>query len=745
MTDVANREKLRLTPEEVDALVGGYHGDPFSALGPHAYELNGKECLVVRAFLPRAREVQVKAGDQLYPMEKVHPDGLFEAVIDPAPSHFAYTLVQTDDAENVTEFYDPYSFGPILTEFDLHLIQEGTHFRTYEKLGAHLTEVNGVKGVAFAVWAPNALRVSVVGDFNQWDGRVHPMRNYPGQGIWEIFLPGLGEGTVYKYEIKSRLDDYLVEKADPYGFFSEVRPKTASRVADLGKYRWQDEAWQAEGRAKHNSLKSPISVYEVHLGSWRRRWNATSLEESYLTYRELAEQLVGYVREMGYTHIELLPISEHPFDGSWGYQTTGYYAVTSRYGPPEDFMYLVDLCHQNNIGVILDWVPAHFPKDQAGLGYFDGTHLYEYADPRKGEQPDWGTLIFNFGRNEVRNFLLSNALFWLDKYHIDGLRVDAVASLLYLDYSRKEGEWVPNVYGGRENLEAIDFIRRFNELVHLEHPSVLTSAEDSTAWPMVTRPTYMGGLGFDLKWNMGWMHDMLEYMEQDPVHRRYHHDRLTFSLMYAFNENFILPLSHDEVVHLKKALLDKMPGDAWQKFANLRALYGYMYTHPGKKLLFMGGEFGQWNEWNEREALQWELLDWPSHQGLQRYVKALNDLYRNEPALHEVDDSWEGFQWLEFRDNENSTLSFLRRAKDPGNELLVACNFTPVPRYNYRIGVPKAGYYPEILNSDAAEFWGSNVGNLGGVNSEDGGWGGQPHSISLTLPPLAVVIFRSPR
>jgi 1,4-alpha-glucan branching enzyme len=464
-----------------------------------------------------------------------------------------------------------------------------------------------------------------------------------------------------------------------------------------------------------------------------------------MSYRELAVELVGYVKQMGFTHIELLPVSEHPFDGSWGYQTIGYYAATSRFGPPQDLMYLIDRCHQNNIGVFLDWVPAHFPKDQHGLALFDGTHLYEHADPRQGEHADWGTLIFNFGRNEVRNFLLSNALFWLDKYHIDGLRVDAVASLLYLDYSKGPGQWVPNQYGGRENLEAIDFIRRFNELVHLENPQVLTSAEDSTAWPMVTKPTFLGGLGFDMKWNMGWMHDMLDYMEQDPVFRRYHHNSLTFSLMYAFNENYILPFSHDEVVHLKKSLLDKMPGDAWQKFANLRAIYGYMYTHPGKKLLFMGNEFGQWSEWNERTALQWDLLDYPSHRGMQKYVEELNRLYQAEPALYEVDDSWEGFQWLELRDNENSTLAFLRRAKDPSDELIVVLNFTPVPRANYRIGVPTPGYYQEIFNSDSSEFWGGDVGNYGGKESENLAWGGHFHSLNLTIPPLGILILRSPR
>jgi 1,4-alpha-glucan branching enzyme len=500
-----------------------------------------------------------------------------------------------------------------------------------------------------------------------------------------------------------------------------------------------------EERLKKNTINSAISIYEVHLGSWRRRWNARGHDESYLTYRELADQLVKYVKDLGFTHIEVMPITEHPFDGSWGYQTVGYYAVTSRFGSPQDFMYLVDICHQNGIGIILDWVPAHFPKDQYGLGYFDGTHLYEHDDPRQGEHQEWGTFIFNFGRNEVRNFLLSNALFWMDKYHIDGLRVDAVASMLYLDYARPGGDWIPNQYGGRENLEAVSFVKKFNELTHAEFPNVLTCAEESTDWPMVTRPTYMGGLGFDLKWNMGWMHDMLDYMKYDPIYRRYHHSNITFSLMYAFSENFILPFSHDEVVHLKRSMLDKMPGDIWQKFANLRALYGYMFTHPGKKLLFMGSEFGQWKEWSEREALQWTLLDYPSHGGLTKFVAALNNIYKTEPALYEVDNSWTGFQWLELRDSETSTLCFLRRANDPNNELIVACNFTPVPRYNYRLGVPSPGFYTEILNSDSSEFWGSNMGNLGGVYSENIGWGGHYHSISITLPPLGVVIFRSPK
>ncbi|MDB5081932.1 MAG: glgB [Chloroflexi bacterium] len=745
MTELANREKLNLSDSEMAALVKGHHGNPFAALGPHLYDLDGTSYLVIRAFIPTAREMQVKVDNKLYQMDKVHNDGLFQVALAGQPQNLSYQLAATDHSDRQTVFHDPYAFSQTLTDYDLHLIKEGNHFHTYDKLGAHLTEQNGVKGVAFAVWAPNALRVSIIGDFNSWDGRVLPMRNHPSHGIHEMFVPGLVEGTVYKYEVRSNFTDYPVEKSDPYGFFSEVRPQTASIVTDLDRYEWQDQAWSGGNRAKRNALGAPISIYEVHLGSWRRRWGASGHDESYMSYRELADQLVDYVKDMGFSHIELLPVSEHPFDGSWGYQTIGYFAATSRFGPPQDLMYLIDRCHQNNIGVFLDWVPAHFPKDQHGLALFDGTHLYEHADPRQGEHADWGTLIFNFGRHEVRNFLISNALFWLDKYHIDGLRVDAVASLLYLDYSREPGQWVSNQYGGRENLEAIDFIRRFNELVHLEYPETLTSAEDSTAWPMVTKPTFLGGLGFDLKWNMGWMHDMLDYMVQDPIYRRYHHNSLTFSLMYAFNENYVLPFSHDEVVHLKKSLLDKMPGDAWQKFANLRAIYGYMYTHPGKKLLFMGGEFGQWKEWNERTALDWDLLNYPSHRGMQKYVQTLNRLYESEPALYEVDDSWEGFQWLELRDNENSTLAFLRRAKDPDNELIIALNFTPVPRQNYRIGVPKPGYYQEILNSDSSEFWGNDVGNLGGVQSEDMGWGGHFHSLNLTIPPLGMVILRSPR
>jgi 1,4-alpha-glucan branching enzyme len=728
-----------LSPQIIDSIVRGYNGDPFSVLGPHAVTKDGQPAVAIRAFLPWATSLQVaRDAGTVYEMECIHPDGFFEAVI-PTAGPFGYTLRATDPVGHVVDLIDPYSFGPLLTDYDLYLIGEGTHHRTYEKLGAHIREVGGVRGVHFAVWAPNALRVSVVGNFNNWDGRVYPMRFHPAQGIWEIFLPGLGEGEAYKYEIKSRFNDYLVEKADPYGFYSELRPRTASVVADLTRYTWSDTEWMSN-RVKNNGQDSPIAIYECHLGSWQRNQEQGN---RWLTYRELAHQLVDYVKYMGFTHIELMPVSEHPFDGSWGYQTTGYYAVTSRYGTPEDFMYFVDRCHQASIGVFLDWVPAHFPKDISGLNYFDGTHLYEHADPRLGEHPDWGTLVFNFGRNEVRNFLLSNALFWLDKYHIDGLRVDAVASLLYLDFSRQEGAWVPNKFGGRENLDAIDFLKRFNEVVHLEHPDILTMAEDSTAWPMVTKPTFLGGLGFDFKWNMGWMHDMLDYLSYNPIYRRYHHNLITFSLMYAFSENFLLPLSHDEVVHLKNSLLNKMPGDGWQQFANLRTLLGYMFTHPGKKLLFMGGEFGQRSEWSEERSLDWHELNNESHQKLHRYVHDLVHAYNNEPALWQVDNSWEGFQWMAANDNENSVISFVRRGKDPNDLILVVCNFTPQPRYNYCIPAPRAGYYQEILNSDSESYWGSNLGNMGGAEAYPQDWSSTGYAICLTLPPLSTLLLKA--
>ena len=630
-----------------------------------------------------------------------------------------------------------YPFPQILTDFDLHLLGEGTHYKNYEKLGAHVREVKGVNGVHFAVWAPNAEAVSVIGDFNKWDGNSHKMRMLGSSGIWEIFIPGLSEGEIYKFNIKSKSGEVL-EKADPYAFSSEIRPKSASIVYDIDKYTWNDAKWLSE-REHHNALDAPISMYEVHLGSWMR---VPEDGNRYLTYRELAKKLAEYVKEMGYTHVQLMPVTEYPLDASWGYQTIGYFAPTSRFGKPEEFMYFVDYMHQNGIGIILDWVPAHFPKDGHGLARFDGTCLYEHADPRKGEHQDWGTLIFNYGRNEVRNFLLSNALFWLDKYHIDGLRVDAVASMIYLDYSRQPGEWIPNQYGGNENLEAIDFLKRFNEVLHSTHPGVLTIAEESTAWTGVSRPTYLGGLGFSLKWNMGWMNDTLRYFSKDPIHRKYEHDNLTFSLLYAFTENFILVLSHDEVVHGKRSLLDKMPGDFQQRFANLRALYGYMYGHPGKKLLFMGGEIGQWWEWNHDESVHWHLLQYESHHGLQRYVRDLNRLYQSEPALYEVDFDYHGFEWIDFRDAEGSIISFIRRGKDPEDFLVFVYNFTPVARMGYRVGVPKGGFYKEVMNSDSGSYWGGNMGNFGGIWADEMPWHGRAASLSLTIPPLSMVVMK---
>ncbi len=627
----------------------------------------------------------------------------------------------------------------VLTDFDLHLIGEGTHYKNYEKLGAHVVEVNGARGVHFAVWAPNAKKVSVIGDFNHWDGKKHPMKLLGDSGIWEIFIPGLDEGELYKFEVKSKYRGYKEQKTDPFAFYFEVRPKTAAIVYNIeNKHKWQDAEW-IEMRRKKNWFESPVTIYEVHLGSWMR---VPEDNNRFLTYRELADKLIPYTKELGFTHIELLPISEHPLDASWGYQTIGYFAPTSRHGKPEDLMYFVDKCHQNEIGVIIDWVPAHFPKDAHGLGYFDGTCLYEHEDPRKGEHRDWGTLIFNYGRNEVANYLISNALFWLEKYHIDGLRVDAVASMLYLDYSREQGDWIPNIYGGNENLEAIDFLKKFNEVVHRYHPGVLTIAEESTAWPGVSKPTYLGGLGFSMKWNMGWMHDTLEYFSKDPIYRKYHANNLTFSMLYAFSENFILPFSHDEVVHGKRSMLDKMPGDMWQKFANLRALYGYMYGHPGKKLLFMGSEFGQWREWNFDESLDWHLLQYEPHRGLQRFVSDLNRLYKTEPAMHEVDFQWHGFEWIDFHDSDNSVISFIRRAKNHDDFLVFIFNLTPVPRFGYRIGVPTVGFYREILNSDSEIYWGGNIGNAGGVYADNVPCHGRHHSLNLILPPLSVLIFK---
>ncbi|MEF3169464.1 MAG: 1,4-alpha-glucan branching protein GlgB [Deltaproteobacteria bacterium] len=628
-----------------------------------------------------------------------------------------------------------------LSDFDLYLFMEGTHYRTWERLGAHPGVKNGVQGTWFAVWAPNAERVAVIGDFNGWDSARNPLVSRGDSGIWEGFVPAVGKGALYKYAIESRFGDYRAEKTDPYGFFSELRPKTASVVWDLSGYEWGDGEWMAS-RAQKNALDAPISIYEVHLGSWMR---VPEEGNRWLTYRELAPKLAGYVKEMGFTHVEFLPVSEHPLDASWGYQTLGYFSPTSRFGTPQDFMYLVDVLHQNGIGVIIDWVPAHFPTDGHGLGFFDGTHLYEHADPKKGLHADWGTFIFNYGRTEVANFLLSNANFWLEVYHIDGLRVDAVASMLYLDYSRKDGEWIPNEYGGRENLEAIAFLKRLNELVYRYHPDCMTIAEESTDWAMVSRPTYLGGLGFGFKWNMGWMHDTLRYFSKDPIHRKYHHNDLTFSLLYAFHENFVLPFSHDEVVHGKGSMIGKMPGDDWQRFANLRLLYGYMYTHPGKKLLFMGNEIGQWAEWNHDASLEWHLLQYAPHEGLRYWVKDLNSLLRSEPALHELDFTPEGFQWINCHDSLQSVLSYLRRGRDPEDVICCVCNFTPVPRYDYRIGVPFPGFWKEVLNSDSTYYGGSGVGNLGGVEAVSVPAFGHDHSLSVTLPPLGIVIFRRAR
>jgi 1,4-alpha-glucan branching enzyme len=618
------------------------------------------------------------------------------------------------------------------------LFAEGTFYKAYATMGAHLRTVQGVTGVHFVVWAPNAHRVSVVGDYNQWDGRRHPMTNRGATGLWELFIPDLPDGTLYKYEIRPRGQDAPLLKADPYAFAAELRPRTASVVHDLSRYQWNDRPWMT-ARAQRNPLTTPLSIYEVHLGSWMR---VPEEQNRWLTYRELASKLIPYAKDMGYTHLELMPVTEHPFDGSWGYQATGYFAATSRYGSPEEFMAFVDAAHQADLGVLMDWTPAHFPDDPHGLSQFDGTHLYDHADPRLGYHPDWHSRIFNYDRTEVRNFLLNSALFWLDTYHIDGLRVDAVASMLYLDYARKPGEWIPNQFGGHENIGAVTLLKDMNVLIHREHPGAITLAEESTAWSGVSRPTYVGGLGFTFKWNMGWMHDMLVYFSREPVHRMFHQDQLTFGLLYAFTENFVLVLSHDEVVHGKRALLDKMPGDSWQRFANLRALFGYMHGHPGKKMLFMGGEFGQWCEWNHDSSLEWHLCQFDPHAGLQRLVRDLNWLHQQEPALHEVDHEWSGFQWIDFNDAQHSVIAFLRKAKDPTDQIVCLCNFTPVPRYDYRVGVPLDGYYRELINTDSALYGGSNVGNAGGVDSTSIPCHGLAHSLVVTLPPLSVLFLK---
>jgi 1,4-alpha-glucan branching enzyme len=724
-----------LPPDEVDRFVAGEHSDPFRLLGPHRVG----DGLEIRVFRPDARRIDIvldQHPEEPIAAQKIQQDGFFCATVRNATRHLPYHIRVTawDGSHYLTR--DPYQFGPIMGEVDLHLFAEGQHWNIYDKFGAHLRTIGDATGVYFAVWAPNAQRVSVVGDFNGWDGRVNPMRKLIGSGVWELFLPGIKQGAHYKFEIRAQTGALLL-KSDPFAFFNQHGKSTASLVYDLERYAWNDGGWM-ESRRTRNWPSSPISIYEVHLGSWRRK-----AEEGnrHLSYLELTETLLPYVLEMGYTHIELLPVAEHPFEGSWGYQVTNYYAPTSRFGTPDEFRHFIDKCHQVGIGVILDWVPAHFPKDAHALAEFDGTHLYEHMDPRQGEQQDWGTLIFNFGRNEVRNFLIGNALFWLDKYHIDGLRVDAVASMLYLDYSRQPGQWIPNVYGGRENLDAIYFLKRFNEVCYEHFPGIMTIAEESTAWPGVSRPTYLGGLGFGFKWNMGWMHDFLQYMSLDPIFRRFHHGNITFSLLYAFQENFVLVLSHDEVVYGKRSLLSKMPGDEWQKFANLRMFLAWMYGHPGKKLLFMGSEFGQLNEWNHDTSLDWQLVSLPPHDGLRRLVQHLNYIYKSEPALWQLDDSYEGFDWIDLHDADNSVVSFLRKSRE-GDVVAFVVNATPMVRYDYRLGVPESGFYREFINTDAETYGGSNVGNFGGIQTQDIPWMGREHSILIHLPPLATLAFK---
>ena len=729
-----------LTLDSIQRFLEGSEEELSRFLGPRLIEHDGRPAWAVRAFLPRTKQAWVvdSAHRVHWPMRHLHAGGFFEACLpwttDGKPVD--YLLKVADEQGHMHTMRDPYAFQPWLTDFDLYLHGEGTHWRVYEKLGARLRTVDGVAGTNFAVWAPNARDVSVVGDFNQWDGRRHPMRRHIPAGVWELFIPDLGAGEKYKFRV-TQGNGQVVDKSDPYGLAAELPPRTASVVTDLGHFRWQDAEWLSR-RAESDFLHQPLSIYEVHLGSWRR----TGSGHGWLNYRDLAHQLVSYCREQGHTHIELLPVAEHPYSGSWGYQTVGYYAVTSRHGTPDDFMYFVDYCHRHGIGVIIDWVPAHFPKDGHGLARFDGTALYEHEDRRLGEHPDWGTLIFNYGRNEVRNFLVANAMFWIDQYHIDGLRVDAVASMLYLDYSREEGDWLPNEYGGRENLAAIEFLKTFNREVHGAHPGVLTIAEESTAWPGVSRPVDGGGLGFSLKWNMGWMNDTLRYFRHDPVHRSHHHDELTFSLIYAFNENFILPLSHDEVVHGKGSLLDQMPGDLWQKFANLRLLYSYMWTHPGKKLVFMGDEIAQWTEWSHDGSVDWDLLQWDTHGGVKRLIADLNRLHLSEPALYELDFDAAGFEWIDCQSRADSVLAYIRRARDRSSIVVVCANFTPVVRRHHRVGVPHAGWYQEVFNSDSQHYGGSNVGNFPGIEASETPHHGRPYSIEIALPPLGCCLFR---
>jgi len=703
------------------------HHDPFTVLGRH--EKHGQALL--RVFRPGAHAMRL-ADSETWLTHVADTD--FFQWEGPAAQMPARPRLEWLDAENRKRTaHDPYSFPPLVGDFDLHLFGEGRHWHAYRFLGAHQRTYDGVTGVLFAVWAPNAQRISVIGDFNDWDGRIHPMRSRGGVGVWELFVPDIDPGSLYKLEIRTHNGDLLV-KSDPYGQCFQKRPETAAVVCPPPSFQWRDDEWMT-GRHVFDWKHRPISIYEVHLGSWMR-----DDENAFINYRELAHRLADHVVDQGFTHVELLPVNEHPLDDSWGYQVSGFFAPTSRFGTPDDFRYFVDHLHRKGIGIILDWVPGHFPRDAEFLARFDGTALYEHEDPRKGEHRDWGTLIFNYGRNEVRNFLLASAVYWLEEFHLDGLRVDAVASMLYLDYSRDAGDWLPNEYGGRENLEAVSFLRELNTVVHDRFPGTMVVAEESTAWPKVSRPVWDGGLGFTMKWNMGWMHDTLEYLRNDPVHRKYQHNKLTFGQLYAYTENFVLPLSHDEVVHGKGSLLDKMPGDLWQKFANLRLLYAYQWTTPGKKLLFMGGEFGQWIEWNFRQSLDWHLLDYDAHKGMQRLVGDLNRLYRDQPALHALDFDPVGFEWLDCEDGDNSVLAFLRR-DSYGNTVVAVFNFTPVPRAGFRLRLPLEGHYEEIFNSDAAAYGGSNLGNPGGVTAESVAWKGGAYSAEMLLPPLAATLF----
>ncbi len=715
--------------EELSRITEARHHDPFSVLG------FDREHQLIRVYLPYAEQVNLILNDQHKAPFKRLPDSDFfewKGDIDQLGDHYQLNWIDKSGYEH--NHYDPYCFEPQISEFDLHLFSEGKLLQCYNILGAHEKEVDGIKGILFATWAPNAERVSVIGDFNQWDGRTNPMRVRGGSGVWELFIPGLQAGSLYKYEILNRHTGELLEKIDPYARQFEQRPATASMTTARHTWQWQDQDW-IKNRQEDRWLHSPMSIYEMHLGSWQR-----DDEGHFLNYREIAHRLVDYLGPLGFTHIELMPVTEHPLDASWGYQATGYFAPTSRFGSIDDFKYFVDYCHQHGFGILVDWVPAHFPKDAHGLARYDGSALYEHEDPRLGEHQDWGTLIYNFGRNEVKNFLFASALFWMDEFHIDGLRVDAVASMLYLDYSREDGQWLPNKYGGNENLEAIDFLKELNHLTHVEYPGTVVIAEESTSWPQVTRPGWLGGLGFTMKWNMGWMHDILNYMQKDPVYRHYHHDQLTFGLLYSFTENFLLPFSHDEVVHGKKSMLEKMPGDDWQKFANLRLLYTFMFAYPGKKLLFMGCEFGQRREWDFNSQLSWNELDSPYHRGVKDLLAQLNKLYTEVPALHYYDFDARGFDWVDCHDSAQSVLIFQRNG--PDDSVIIALNFTPIVRENYRIGVPFGGHYEEILNSDSSYYNGSNTGNDDSIVSEPVPWMGRDHSISITLPPLAGLIIK---